>query len=135
MGIDFLSVFQFKQSADRAKWRGVKSSSMYDRLFGEINISKYGKLYYSRSHLWLFYSIHNDTLKYARFFDGSGITSDAFRKYLFDNCSFAVNNKPPDQLSYSDRFQSAVIYINSDDARLNALRVDDLPEFINNMRE
>ncbi|MDE7215630.1 MAG: hypothetical protein K2O08_02355 [Clostridia bacterium] len=133
VGIDFLSVFTFKPNTESDIKHGVKRPNMYEKLRSSIDMSKHfkrGKLFYSKSHLWLFYSQYNDEFKYAEFFDGEGIKSDEFRNYLFKECMFAVNNKPSEQLSFNDGYQSAVIYVDSNDAQLNKYRVDDLKAFI-----
>ena len=138
LGIDFLSVFHFKPTVSRYDWRGVKSSEDYQTLLDAIDRSAYckpGKVFYSKSHLWLFFSFCGGEFKYAEFFDGKNMTSDDFKNHLFSMCQFAVNNKSAEQLSCSDSFQSAVIFINSNDSVLNTYRVDDLKGFIQSVEQ
>lgn len=133
LGIDLISTFTFKTDDDRRKWRGVLPCGRFNELYADIDKSrafKWGKLIYSRSPLWLFFVVSGGEYRYAEFFDGNGIKSDAFKAYLKRNCKFAVNNKPPSQCSYNDGFQSAAIFVNSNDRELNKYRVDDLNGFI-----
>ena len=129
LGIDFISAFHYINPASASSWKGVKSGSANVKNFlasvDMTNNYKGGKIYYSKSHLWLFFVMDNkNNFVYYDFFDGQFMTSQAFKNYLFTNCQFAVNNKPFWQMSNSDNYNSAVFYINHNDATLHAHRVD-----------
>ena len=133
LGIDFISVFHFKR--DAIDWKGApKRPQLLNRFLGDIDKTqpfKYGKLYYSRSDLWLFFVTDENDIKYHAFFDGRAMVSNDMKDYLTNNCLFAVNNKPSWQLSNSDPHNSAVFFINHNDRFLNRFKVD-LNTFINN---
>ncbi len=133
LGIDLISTFQFASAADRQKWRGVLPCGRFNEMYATIDKTrgfKWGKLMYSKSHIWLFFVMRGNEYHYAEFFDGNGIKSDGFKAYLKRNCKFAVNNKPQSQCSYNDGFQSAAIFVNSNDRELNKHRINDLNRFI-----
>lgn len=131
LGIDFISAFFFKNPCDELIWKGSpKHQSRLDSFLNSINIQKYGKLFYSKSHLWLFFVCdENEELYYHSFFDGQAMTSKKFYNYLSDNCLFAINNKPDWQLSYGDAHHSACFFINYQNPFLNQYKVK-LDEFV-----
>ncbi len=133
LGVDFISVFYFKKEA--LNWKGApKNPRLLDKFLNDIDKTKhfkYGKLYYSKADLWLFFVNGPSGFCYYEFFDGPAMTSKEMKEYLFDNCYFAVNNKPYWQISYNDRYNSAVFFINHKNEFLNRCRVD-LKKFLNN---
>ncbi len=138
LGFDYLSVFHLKPNVNRNKWRGVKKPYKYFELESDIDTNtklKKGKIFYSDSHLWLFFSLDEEEIKYSEFFKGKDIVNPIFRDYLFTNCEFAVNDKPIWQDSYRDNYLSAVIYVNANDKFLNQYKVYNLNEFIQNIED
>lgn len=132
LGIDFISVFYFKTNA--LDWKGSPKRPQYlNRFLNDIDDTrplKYGKLYYSKSDLWLFFVKSPNGFSYYEFFDGKAMVSEEMHQYLANNCFFAINNKPSWQLSHSDPHNSAVFFINHNDKFLNKFRID-LKKFIN----
>lgn len=126
LGMDFISVFYFKNNA--SKWKGSpKPHQLLSEFFNDIDKTKpykEGKIYYSKSDLWLFFVKVSDEYSYYAFFDGSKMTSKEFKDYLFNNCKFSVNNKPKWQLSHTDSHNSSVFFINHENPFLNNYRVD-----------
>ena len=108
LGIDFISVFYLKNNSQN--WKGSpKNHTLLSKFRNDIDRTKPykdGKLYYSKSDLC------------------SAMTSVAFRDYRFNNCLFAINNKPSWQLSCSDNHNSAVFFINHEDDFLKQFKVD-----------
>ncbi len=138
LGFDYLSVFYLKYNVNRNKWRGVMKPYKYLELESDIDTNaklKKGKIFYSDSHLWLFFSQDEGEIKCSEFFNGKDIVNPNFRDYLFANCEFAVNDKPIWQDSYRDNYLSAVIYVNANDKFLNQYKVDNLNEFIQNIED
>lgn len=131
LGIDFISAFDFKNPNDVNIWKGAPKRPAGLRSFlSSINIKKYGKLIYSKSHLWLFFVLDpRGDVYYNAFFDGDKMTSREFYNYLSENCLFAVNKKPVSQLSHTDSHQSACFFINCKDKFLNQYKVD-LPDYV-----
>lgn len=127
LGIDFISAFQFKNRAFTAEWKGSPKSPARLQSFlncvDRTNNFKGGKIDYSKSDLWLFFVMDGDEFVYCEFFDGNFMTSQEFKSYLFENCLFAVNNKPSWQLSSADFHNSAVFFIDHDDLFLNAHKI------------
>ncbi len=109
LGIDYISAFYFKNTA--REWKGAPKRPNQLKLFlDDIDHQKHfkwGKIVYSNSDLWLFFIDRKGELEYY-FFDGKRLKSDEFRSYLENECVFAVNNKPPWQLSCTDSHNSAV---------------------------
>lgn len=129
LGIDLLSVFQFKSPEMANKWKGSpKPGSMINEFYDDIDFYKTfkkGKVSYSKSDLWLFFTVNsNNAINYYSFFPGDFMTSKQFKLYLKHNCVFAVNNKPLSQLSSTDPFHSAVFFINHKDPFLKAHQFD-----------
>lgn len=126
LGIDFISVFYFKHNA--LDWKGSpKSPKLLNRFYEDIDNTrpfKYGKLFYSKSDLWLFFVKDSDKFVYCEFFDGKAMVSEKMRHYLAKNCSFAINNKPYWQLSHEDTHNSAVFFINHNNKFLNQFKID-----------
>lgn len=124
LGIDFISVFHFKKTA-RA-WKGApKSPNLLSAFLEDIDRKKPykgGKIFYSKSDLWLFFVENNGELQYY-FFDGKRLLCDEFRTYLKTHCLFAVNNKPSWQMSNTDAHNSAVFFIKPDDSVLQTYSV------------
>lgn len=58
------------------------------------------------------------------------MVSKEFKEYLFNNCMFAVNNKPQWQLSHADNHNSAVFFINHQNSFLSKYKVN-LKDYIN----
>lgn len=134
LGIDFISVFHLKQGS--CNWKGApKKPMLLNKFLNDIDYSKPykdGKIVYSKADLWMFFVGNPYNFKYCEFFSGQDMISKEMRDYLSNNCCFAVNNKSSDQLSYSDNFNSAVFFINHNDAFLNQYKVD-LKMFIKNL--
>lgn len=128
LGIDFISAFRFKDPSSDSVWKGSpKQPSRLESFLNSIDKThkfKGGKIDYSKSDLWLFFVMDGDSFVYYEFFDGNFMTSERFKNYLYTNCLFTVNNKPPTQLSNGDAHNSAVFYIDCDDATLNAEKID-----------
>lgn len=129
LGIDLVSCFQFKKDVNPNDWKGVKHGSETIKFFKDIDKTnrfyKPGKVSYSKSDLWLFFSADkNGQIFYHSFFPGSFMTSDKFKSYLMRFCNFSVNNKPADQMSHNDNHLSAVFYINHKDPYLTANAFD-----------
>ncbi len=127
LGIDFISAFSFNQGVDIDAWKGKpKSPRLYDDFIADIDKTnmKPGKVFYSKSDLWLFFVENSAGLYYHCFLDGKKVVSEKFREYLRKNCFFAVNNKPRWQNSYFDRHQSAVFFINHKDKEITDRTVD-----------
>lgn len=126
LGIDFISVFYFKSNA--LNWKGSpKSPQLLNKFCEDIDKTRYlkkGKLYYSKSDLWLFFVKDSNDFVYYEFFDGKAMVSERMRKYLAKNCSFAINNKPCCQLSHDDPYNSAVFFINHKNEFLNQFKID-----------
>lgn len=123
IGIDLVSAFQFKPGVNPEDWKGIKRGSTVREFFSKIDRDsptyKGGKITYSKSDLWLFFSADPDgQVMYYSFFPGEFMKSKEFKRYLIDNCKFAVNNKPAEQLSHLDNHNSAVFYINHRDRYL-----------------
>ncbi len=131
LGIDFISAFNFKHSEDVTRWKGApKSPARLQEFLSSINVTKWGKLTYSKSHLWLFFVTDpSNKIVYHAFFDGNRMTSEEFKNYLYSHCLFAVNNKPYWQLSHGDSHHSACFFINNKNEHLNGYKVD-LTEYI-----
>ncbi|MBQ8424715.1 MAG: hypothetical protein IJX17_01685 [Clostridia bacterium] len=129
IGIDLVSSFKFKNGVNPADWKGTKEGVLVWDFFKQIDQNgpsfKGGKITYSKSDLWLFFSAKPDgKVVYYSFFPGEFIKSEDFKKYLIFNNKFAVNNKPADQMSHSDSTNSAVFYINHKDPYLVANTFD-----------
>lgn len=125
LGIDLLSVFQFKKPELAEKWKGVpKSGQLINDFFNDVDMHstfKRGKISYSKSDLWLFFTVDPENqIQYYSFFPGDFMKSKEFKLYLKHNCVFTVNNKPCSQLSSNDPFHSAVFFINHKDSYLNS---------------
>lgn len=130
LGIDYISVFQFKNRSDVSKWKGSpKHPGLLEEFESSIIVNKPGKIHYSKADIWLFYSLDNDgQIRFADWYIGSDLTSADFNEYLRMNCYFAVNNKPISQKSHDDYHQSAVFFINRNDSYLLSLKksIEDL---------
>lgn len=129
LGIDLLSVFQFKRPELAEKWKGSpKSGKFINEFYNDIDLHstfKKGKISYSKSDLWLFFSVNPENkISYYSFFPGNFIKSKEFKLYLKNNCVFTVNNKPNTQLSSNDSFHSAVFFINHKDHYLDSHKFD-----------
>lgn len=123
LGIDLLSVFQFKNPELVSKWKGTpKPGYTINEFYSDIDLYstfKRGKISYSKSDLWLFFTVNPENkISYYSFFPGDFMKSREFKQYLKHNCVFAVNNKPNSQLSSNDTFHSAVFFINHKDPYL-----------------
>ena len=92
LGIDFISAFDFKNPNDVNIWKGSpKTPDKLHSFLSSINVKKYGKLKYSKSHLWLFFVFDQcNKLYYHVFFDGNKMTSKDFYNYLSNNCLFRL---------------------------------------------
>lgn len=127
LGIDFISAFQFKKDISANKWKGhPKQPSQLNAFLKDIAQDpslKKGKIYYSNSSLWLFFVDKGVELDYW-FYDGTKMVSQEFKDYLFENCIFAVNNKPTWQQSHSDTHNSACFYIKPNDDGIKKYLVD-----------
>ena len=129
LGIDLYSVFQFKEPELATKWKGSpKSGMLINDFYNDIDKNKTfkkGKISYSKSDLWLFFTVNSDNkIDYYSFFPGYFMKSKGFKQYLKENCVFAVNNKPNSQLSSNDTFHSAVFFINHKNKYLNSYKFD-----------
>ncbi len=136
LGIDYISAFQFKQGVNSDDWKRQQQPERVNEFWQSIDTSynfKYGKVFYSKSDLWLFFVLDPDNdFYYCKFFDGAFMTSREFRDYLESNCQFTVNIKPPTQQSYYDRHNSACFFLNRNDNVLNQCEVD-LQELIDRL--
>jgi len=127
IGIDLVSAFQFKKGVPEDKWKKPKRGKKVFEFFEDIDKDsptyKGGKVTYSKSDLWLFFSARKDgKVMYYSFFPGDFMKSKPFKKYLIRHCSFCVNNKPEGQLSHNDNHKSAVFFIKHDNPYLVANR-------------
>ena len=123
LGIDFISAFHFLNSTYESKWKGSpKDPFLLDLFESEIEVIKYGKIFYSKADLWLFYSIGENGIIFSEWYFGKDMTSSLFIDYLRKNCKFAVNNKPISQHSYADKHQSATFFINRSNPYLLTLK-------------
>lgn len=122
LGFDFLSVFHFKKDTDSKKWRGLHQPSEIRALWQSIDFFdpsfKGGKMDYSRADCWLFF-VKNDDGSYA-FLKGYDARKfdRKFWQYIINKYPFAVNCKTGEQLSHTDSWESAVIYVDADDCKL-----------------
>lgn len=128
LGIDYISSCVFKKNNYASTWKGApKSPSRHDAFLQAIDVDssyfKWGKVFYSKADLWLFYV---ETVSGGKYwiYDGKEMTSKSFLKYLRDNCEFTVNNKPPTQGSYYDKHHSAVFFIKPDNEVLSKYKID-----------
>ena len=116
-GIDFISSFRFKNEDMESSWKGLHKPKEYNNFIETFDINsnsfKWGKLMYSYSDVWLFYTKNPETGEYTNLeaYKGKEIHTSDFLSYLKNNCMFAVNNKSSDQLSFSDKNCSATFYI------------------------
>lgn len=128
LGIDYISAFQFKAGADPFKWKRQNSPQNLAAFKREIDMQNHykgGKVFYSKSHLWLFFVVDmNDDFYYCKFFKGDGMTSPEFIDYIEKNCIFSVNLKPVWQESYKDKHNSACFFLNHKDKILDKYEVD-----------
>ena len=117
LGVDFISVFYFKEHCSFRK--GVCGPHEYDKFINTVDMEnnfKWGKIKYSQSKIWLFYSRENDNGSY-RFLTGYDyvkIREERNIEYLSQHCYFAINNKSSNQMSCSDTWNSAVFFVEQD---------------------
>lgn len=136
LGIDYISAFQFKRGVNPDDWKSQHRPEYLDEFLQAIdktNHFKGGKVYYSKSDLWLFFVVApNGNLYYCKFFDGNAMTSQEFINYIEHNCIFTVNIKPRCQESYADKHNSACFFLNHKDPVLQGYEID-LNDFVNNL--
>ena len=128
LGIDYISAFQFKRGVNPFVWKRQHSPAdlaAFKRDISDFNI-KWGKVFYSKADLWLFFVVKPDgEFHYCKFFKGAGgMVTAPFREYIENNCIFTVNIKPAWQQSYSDRHNSACMFLNHRDGILDRYEVD-----------
>ena len=74
---------------------------------------KWGKLFYSKSHIWLFYcKDYNGNYIFCEGYNFPRMKNDEFHKKIMSECQFAVNNKPANQMSHGDTYESATFFVN-----------------------
>ena len=111
-GIDFISVFQYKNPADAPKWCHPTSPNKLKEFCDAIVVDKPGKITYSKSDIWLFVVKAPDGSYYhLEGYNGMKMKMIDFKQYLSENCQFTANAKPADQMSSKDKFGSACFYI------------------------
>lgn len=128
LGIDYISVFYFKQGVDSSAWKTPhkpEDLAAFKQVIDMTKPYKGGKVFYSKSHLWLFFVMTpDDKFYYCKFFKGDGMTSPEFIDYIENNCKFAANLKSKSQMSYYDRHSSACFFLNHKDEILDNYEVD-----------
>ena len=128
LGIDYISAFQFKQGVNSFAWKTQHKPEDLAAFKQVIDMSKYykeGKVFYSKSDLWLFFVMTpNDEFYYCKFFKGDGMTSPEFIDYIEKNCIFTANRKPQSQMSHYDRHSSACFFLNHKNKILDKYEVD-----------
>lgn len=134
LGIDYISAFQFKTGVNPFNWKRQHEPEELDafkQVVDKQNNYKGGKVFYSKSHLWLFFVVDDKgEFYYCKFFKGDGMISPEFIDYIEKNCKFTVNLKSASQMSYGDRHNSACIFLNHKDKILDKYEVD-ICEYIN----
>lgn len=127
LGIDYISAFKFKNYRDTYFWKGSpKPPIKLDSFLQSVDMDhsfKWGKIYYSKAALWLFFVDKGNEMQYW-FYDGIGMTSDAFKSYLKTKCFFIVNNKPSTQDSFYDKHNSSCFFIKPNDEGIIKYLVD-----------
>lgn len=135
LGIDYISAFQFKRGVNPYDWKRQHRPAELSAFKQDIDMQSYvkwGKVYYSKSHLWLFFVMDdNGGFHYCKFFRGAGMTSKEFIDYVENNCIFTVNMKSAVQMSYGDRHHSACLFLNHRDKILDKYEVD-IREYLEN---
>lgn len=138
-GIDFISSLVFKNGVDKDKWKKIHKPCEYREFINSLDICnehfKWGKIYYSYSDIWLFYIQDKETKEYLHLEAYSSKKMDNINlfTYLKNNCEFAVNLKSEEQLSKSDKYDSATFYISPDKLAVIKATKDDI--FHNNSIE
>lgn len=111
-GIDFISVFQYKNPADAPKWCHPTKPDKLRDFCSAINVEKFGKIFYSRADIWLFVVVRPDgSYELLEGYDGPKMKQADFKQYLMENAQFTANAKPESQMSHGDKFGSACFYL------------------------
>lgn len=111
-GIDFISVFQYKNPKDKDVWCHPQKPNKMKSFCDSIIVSKPGKITYSKADIWLFVvKAPDDSYYHLEGYSGMKMKNIDFKGYLVENCQFTANAKPADQLSSTDSFGSACFYI------------------------
>ena len=116
-GIDFISSFEFINEGSKYFWKGIHKPNEIESFIHDIDTSKnfkWGKLYYSYSDVWLFYTKDEETGEYQHIKGYSGKLLENFSSYLFKHCCFAVNHKSSNELSHTDKHSSATFFVSPD---------------------
>ena len=115
LGIDFISVFQFKKGMGKS---GIYRPSEYQDFIKAIDFNnknfKWGKIAYSKSDIWLFYCKKDGKYVFLDGYDFRKMQQENFFQRMMLSCDFAVNNKSKDQMSSTDSWLSAVFYVDRD---------------------
>ena len=135
LGIDYISAFHFKYGVNSFYWKkqhGPEDLEEFKRVIDTTRYYKEGKVFYSKSDLWLFFVVDpNDEFYYCKFFTGDGMTSREFINYIETHCIFTANRKPQSQMSHNDRHSSACFFLNHRDRILENYEVD-IAEYLGN---
>ena len=113
-GLDLVSAIACKGKAfDKGIHSALLLNQFLQSLDTENQYFKWGKLVYSYSEAWLFYAKNGNDYAFINVYSYDKIKNDKnfYKKAIDAGCQFAINNKPRDQLSYSDIHQSAVLYV------------------------
>lgn len=128
LGIDYISAFNFKDGVNAAVWKklhGPEDLAAFKEAIDRERSYKGGKVFYSKSHLWLFFVLKPDGgFYYCKFFEGDKMTSPEFINYIENNCRFAANAKSESQQSHGDKHNSACFFLNHRSAILKNYAVD-----------
>lgn len=130
-GIDMLSVFFLKKGIDACQWKGLHTPDRYDDFIKAIDKKatyitnkdnsgnivndsfKKGKLYYSKSDIWLFVCKDHRVDKYIELkgYDFKRMKRDKIHNSLQGKCSFAINNKGIEGYACTDPYLSSCFFV------------------------
>jgi len=112
LGIDLISRLVYKQGAPRPT--GIFKPEHFTNFLRTLDVDspyfKWGKIVYSYADAHLFFCLKNDgSYEFLKVYSMKKMIANNFFGML-SKCQFAINNKSIDQMSYNDKFGSAVVF-------------------------